>query len=53
MEAPGSNNGGGNNGGGAKKGCFGDVTSMASLIALLSLAGVGIALLAIDKKRRA
>ena len=36
-----------------KKGCFGDIASTASLIALISLVGLGLAFVAIDKKRRA
>ena len=41
------------NDGGKKKGCFGDIASTGALIGLISVAGVGFMLLAIDKKRRA
>jgi len=34
------------------KGCFGDITSTYALLGVLALAGVGLAFLAIDKKRR-
>ena len=39
-------------GGKNNKGCFGDITSTYALIGVLALAGVGLAFLAIDKKRR-
>ena len=38
---------------GGKGGCFGGISATASLIALLSVAGLGLALVAIDRKRRA
>ena len=36
-----------------KKGCGGDIASVGALIGLISLAGIGFALLAISKKKRA
>ena len=36
----------------SKKGCFGDVASTYALVGLVALAGVGMALLAFDRKRR-
>ena len=36
-----------------KKGCFGDIASTAAIIGLVTLAGVGFALLAIERKKRA
>ena len=35
-----------------KKGCFGDISSTYALIGLVALAGIGVALLAFDRKRR-
>ena len=58
MEIYGENNNpvtpepGGNGNGDKKKGCFGDMSSVAALSGVIALAGIGMILLALQNKRR-
>ena len=38
--------------GGEKKGCFGDISSVAALSGIIALAGIGMILLALQRKRK-
>ena len=44
--------GGYGNGGEEKKGCFGDISSVAALSGVIALAGIGMILLALQRKRK-
>ena len=53
METAGDSDGGKKDDKPAKKGCFGDMTSVGALAGIIALAGIATIVLAADKKRRA